>query len=185
MRIIDWSTSFLGLLLLTPLIIIIALLVKLNSKGPAFFKQRRIGLNGIPFTCLKFRTMHIGTENRPTHEIQKSAVTKIGHILRQFKLDELPQLINVLKGDMALVGPRPCLPSQCELISAREKYGALNVTPGITGLAQINNVDMSEPLRLAKIDGLYANKRHFCGDLIILFSTFNHIIKSQTSRLSH
>ena len=177
MRFVDGVTSFLGLFFLAPIMIIIALLIKLSSTGPALFKQERVGIKGTTFTCLKFRTMYLGTENRPTHEVKGAAITKIGHVLRGTKLDELPQLINVLMGDMALVGPRPCLPSQDELIKARQKYGALKVTPGITGLAQINNIDMSEPVRLARIDGFYANNRSFCGDLMILATTIGYILK--------
>lgn len=184
MRIIDLATSLLGLLILAPLMLLIAMLVKLETNGPALFKQTRIGKNGSTFTCLKFRSMFVDTANRPTHEVQTSSVTKIGYILRRTKLDEIPQLLNVISGQMGLVGPRPCLPSQIELIEAREKSGALTVRPGITGLAQVNGVDMSEPKRLALIDGYYAHKRSLCGDLGLIINTFKHVLtsKSRTDR---
>ena len=180
MRLIDFIMAFLGLILLAPLLLLLAIIIKCDSKGPALFRQTRIGKNGDPFTCLKFRTMQTGTENVPTHEVGIGQITKVGQNLRRFKLDEIPQLINVLCGKMSLVGPRPCLPSQTELINAREQSGALKVLPGITGLAQIEGIDMSEPQRLAKRDGEYAQTRTLCGDLAIIVKTFTHILKSKS-----
>ena len=181
MRIIDFGASFLGLIVLTPLMIIIPFLIKLETPGPVLFRQVRVGLKGKLFTCLKFRTMYVDTENRPSHEIATSSITKVGSVLRRTKLDEIPQLINVLVGHMALVGPRPCLPSQTELIEAREKGGAFNVLPGITGLAQINHIDMSEPERLARMDAFYAETRTIWGDIKIIFLTFAYIVKPKAS----
>ncbi len=178
MRIIDLITALIGLVVLSPLMLIIAVLIKLESSGPVLFKQTRIGKNQKPFTCLKFRSMFIGTANKPTHEINKSNITKVGNVLRRTKLDEVPQLLNVLCQDMALVGPRPCLPSQEELIEARQKRGALAVRPGITGLAQVNGIDMSNVQRLARVDAYYAKYRSLTGDLCIMMQTVFHIIKS-------
>ncbi len=181
MRLIDFVASFLGLILLAPFMIIIPVLIKLETPGPVLFRQERVGLKGKLFTCLKFRTMYVNTENRPTHEVQKSSITKVGAILRGTKLDEIPQLINVLAGHMALVGPRPCLPSQNELIEARDQGGALDVLPGITGLAQINHIDMSEPERLARMDSFYAKTRTMWGDIKIIILTFVYIVKPNRS----
>jgi len=170
-----------GLILLSPIMAIIAVLIKLESEGPVLFQQTRIGKNQKPFTCLKFRSMFIGTANKPTHEINKSNITKVGNLLRRSKLDEVPQLINVLFQEMVLVGPRPCLPSQYELIKARQERGAFAIRPGITGLAQVNGIDMSNSGRLAKVDGYYAKHRSLIGDLCIIIQTFIHIMKPQRS----
>src|SRR6195952_1672459 len=132
---------FLPFLLLILLIVIIA--IRLQSPGPAIFRQVRVGKGGRSFTCYKFRTMYWGTANLPTHEVQASSVTALGERLRRFKIDELPQLCNVLIGDMSLVGSRPCLPFQTALVEARRQLGVFEVRPGITGLAQVNGVDMS------------------------------------------
>ncbi|GJM03348.1 MAG: sugar transferase [Rhodomicrobium sp.] len=181
MRVLDSIFAAIGLILAAPLMLVIIWLIRRDSEGGAMFNQIRIGKGGLPFTCIKFRTMAVGTGDRPTHKVQTASVTKIGHILRRTKLDELPQLINVLKGEMALVGPRPCLPSQDELIKARMASGALTVLPGITGLAQVHGVDMSAPERLASIDGYYAANRNFCGDLLIILRTFTHIAYGKKS----
>ena len=175
MRVIDIILAITGLILAAPLMLLIIFLIRRDSDGGALFLQRRIGRDAKPFTCIKFRTMISGTGDRPTHQVQTASVTKIGHLLRRTKLDELPQLINVLKGEMALVGPRPCLPSQEVLIKARQESGALTVRPGITGLAQVHGVNMSEPERLAGIDGYYAANRSLCGDVIIMYQTLAHV----------
>lgn len=176
MRLIDFIIAALGLIFLAPLLLVVWALIRLNSPGDAYFRQCRVGRHEKPFTCLKFRTMHSGTGDRPTHETSSDNVTSIGRTLRRYKLDELPQLLNVLAGHMSLVGPRPCLPGQHELIAARRATGAFDVRPGITGLAQIRGVDMQTPTRLARIDGHYARSRSLCGDLAIIASTFAHVI---------
>jgi len=150
-RLIDFLASFLGLILLLPLVLVLYI-IGLFDTGSPIFKQRRVGKNKHPFTLYKFRTMNINTRSVATHLAKKSDVTKFGSFLRKTKLDELPQLVNVLIGDMSLVGPRPCLYSQEELISEREKRGVYNFKPGITGLAQINDVDMSTPIKLSEFD---------------------------------
>ena len=170
-RVFDVLAAGLGLIFLWPVILLTAIAVRLNSPGPGILAQRRIGRDGRQFTCYKLRTMHQNTAQVPTHQVGVSALTSIGGFLRRSKLDELPQLLNVLRGDMSLVGPRPCLPTQAELIEARSRLGALGVLPGVTGLAQIQGVDMSDPARLAAIDAQYARTRTFGGDLLIILRT--------------
>ena len=170
-RVFDVLAAGLGLIVLWPVILLTAIAVRLNSPGPGILAQRRIGRDGRQFTCYKLRTMHQNTAQVPTHQVGISALTSIGGFLRRSKLDELPQLLNVLRGDMSLVGPRPCLPTQAELIEARSRLGALGVLPGVTGLAQIQGVDMSDPARLAGIDAQYARTRTFGGDLLIILRT--------------
>jgi O-antigen biosynthesis protein WbqP len=150
-RIFDFLFSFFGLLMGLPVLVVIFILGMLDTGSPLFFQQR-VGRNKKPFTLIKFRTMAVNTKDVPSHLAPASSVTPLGKFLRKTKLDELPQLWNVLIGDMSLVGPRPSLFSQIELIEAREQFGLLNVRPGITGLAQIQNIDMSTPKLLAKVD---------------------------------
>src|SRR4051812_15728018 len=159
------------LLFFWPVLLIIILAIRLQSPGPAIFAQRRVGREERPFTCYKLRTMYSGTANLPTHEVQASSVTPLGELLRRFKIDELPQLWNVLTGDMSLVGPRPCLPSQIELLDARRRLGVLQVRPGITGLAQVNGIDMSDANRLAEVDARYVRTQSFPGDLRLIWAT--------------
>ena len=170
-RLFDVLSASAGLMALWPIIGLCMLAVRLSSQGPALFAHTRVGRHGQPFTLYKLRTMERGTAVLPTHEVRAYAVTPIGRFLRRWKLDELPQLVNVLRGDMSLVGPRPCLPTQTELIAARRQTGALMVRPGITGLAQVRGIDMSNPVRLAEVDGRYAQSQTFLGDLKILVHT--------------
>lgn len=170
-RLIDLSAAAAVLVLLGWLMVAVAIYVRLDSKGPAIFAQRRIGLNGKQFTCYKFRSMRVGTAHTATHNVSVSAVTKAGAILRRTKLDELPQIFNVFRNQMSLVGPRPCLPSQTELIEKRSERGVLQLKPGITGLAQIEDIDMSDPARLAAWDDRYGTFRTLLGDLRILLRT--------------
>jgi O-antigen biosynthesis protein WbqP len=159
------------LLVFWPILLIIIIAIRLQSPGPAIFAQARIGRDARPFTCYKLRTMYVGTADLPTHEVQASSVTPLGEYLRRFKVDELPQFCNVLAGQMSLVGPRPCLPSQTTLIEARRRLGVFSARPGITGLAQVNDIDMSEPERLAKVDAQYVASQSFGGDLKLLWAT--------------
>ncbi len=152
-RVFDVLLSFLGLVTGTPILALLWILGWLDTGSP-LFRQERVGRNQKPFTLVKFRTMRPDTASVATHLADASAVTKLGHFLRRSKLDELPQLWNVLKGEMSLVGPRPCLLSQTELIDERESRGVFNARPGITGLAQINRIDMSTPRLLAETDAL-------------------------------
>lgn len=150
-RLLDIFISFFGLLLLWPLLLLITV-VGLFDTGSPIFMQKRVGRNKKPFVLIKFRTMSVDTQSVASHLASSSSITPLGHFLRRTKIDELPQLINVLKGDMSLVGPRPCLFNQGELISERENRGVFNVLPGVTGLSQINNIDMSTPSLLAEWD---------------------------------
>lgn len=150
-RLLDFIISLFGLFFLSPILLIILLLGWLENRDP-LFKQERVGRNQQPFVLVKFRTMKLGTVSVATHLADTSAITPLGHFLRRTKLDELPQLWNVLWGDMSLVGPRPCLFSQQEVIAHRAALGVFCVRPGITGLAQIRGIDMSTPQLLAEID---------------------------------
>ena len=148
---IDRLFALLGILMTSPLLVLILLIGFLDTGSPLFF-QRRVGKQQRLFTLIKFRTMRIDTKNVATHQVNPNAVTSLGMFLRKTKLDELPQLFNVLKGEMSLVGPRPCLLNQSELIFERQQLGVFAVLPGITGLAQVNGIDMSDPVRLAQWD---------------------------------
>ena len=150
-RFLDFTASFFGILFLLPIGIILYI-IGLFDTGSPMFLQTRVGKNKKPFTLIKFRTMRKDTQSVATHLANKSSVTKYGAFLRKTKLDELPQLLNVLKGHMSLVGARPNLFNQIELIEERDKRGVYNYFPGITGLAQINEIDMSTPVQLAEKD---------------------------------
>lgn len=150
-RLFDLIFSIFGLLFGFPLFLILLIMGWFDTGSP-LFRQVRVGKNQKPFTLVKFRTMKPGTASVATHLADVSAITPFGHFLRRTKLDELPQLWNVIKGDMSLVGPRPCLPTQQELIQARVQRGVFTIRPGITGLAQIQNIDMSTPEQLAITD---------------------------------
>ncbi|MDV3253800.1 sugar transferase [Devosia sp. BK] len=158
-------------LLLWWLMIIVWIVIKVQSPGPGIFRQRRIGLNGKEFTCYKFRTMHLSAPNVATHEAPSSAVTPFGKILRRTKIDELPQVFNIFVNEMSFVGPRPCLPTQTELIEERRKRAVLTLKPGITGLAQVNDIDMSDPVRLAVCDERYLKLRSIIFDLKLMLMT--------------
>ncbi|MPS65204.1 sugar transferase [Chryseobacterium sp.] len=147
-RIFDFLFSFFGLLFLWPILVILYI-IGLFDTGSPIFVQERVGRHKKPFKLIKFRTMHMNTKSVATHLSNQASVTKFGSFLRKSKLDELPQLINVLTGDMSLVGPRPNLFNQTELIEERDKRGVYSVVPGITGLSQINEIDMSTPVELA------------------------------------
>jgi lipopolysaccharide/colanic/teichoic acid biosynthesis glycosyltransferase len=135
------------------------------------FSQQRVGLRQRTFTLFKMRTMPLATPNKPSHEIGAASITRTGRTLRRLKIDELPQLWCVLRGHMSLVGPRPCLPSQTDLIAERARRGVFEVRPGITGLAQVQGVDMSRPVELAEIDARYMLTHTLAGDLSLLLQT--------------
>jgi len=151
LRVLDLVLAGAGLLALSPLMIVLFVAALVDTGAP-IFSQVRVGRYQRPFTLLKFRTMRQGTHSVPTHLVDPSAVTLLGSVLRRSKLDELPQLWNVLRGDMSLVGPRPCLSIQHALIAEREIRGVFAVRPGITGLAQVQGIDMSTPQTLAEAD---------------------------------
>ncbi|MFZ5841756.1 MAG: sugar transferase [Pseudomonadota bacterium] len=150
-RLLDVLLASIGLLLLWPLLALITVVGYFDTGSP-LLRQQRVGRGERIFTLVKFRTMRVGTPHVATHLATATAITPIGAVLRRLKLDELPQLWNVLCGDMSLVGPRPCLPNQRELIEERQRYGLYAVRPGITGLAQIQGVDMSDPVVLVQYE---------------------------------
>ena len=180
-RFIDIVLSLLGVIALAIPMLIIALLIKLDSKGPVFFKQKRVGIHKTHFNILKFRTMRIDTpHDAPTHELSdpKKWITKVGGFLRKTSLDELPQLFNILSGKMSIIGPRPALWNQYDLLEERDKYGANDVKPGLTGWAQINGRDELEIPVKAKLDGEYVNKMSFGFDCKCFFGTIKSVLKS-------
>ena len=150
-RTLDVLFSLFGLVLGFPVLLVLYI-IGLFDTGSPVFRQERVGRNKKPFILVKFRTMSVDTASVASHLANSSSITKFGHFLRRTKLDELPQLWNVLKGEMSLVGPRPCLFNQSELIEERESRGVLAARPGITGLAQVNDIDMSTPQLLAETD---------------------------------
>ncbi|MGR5116749.1 sugar transferase [Photobacterium damselae] len=150
-RLIDLLVAFFGLLFLWPILLIIVIIGLFDTGSPVFI-QTRVGKNKQPFQLIKFRTMSVDTKSVASHLANNASITKLGAFLRKTKIDELPQLINVLKGEMSLVGPRPNLFNQDELIVERDKLGIYDVLPGITGLAQVQNIDMSTPKLLAEMD---------------------------------
>ncbi|AGR00330.1 sugar transferase [Vibrio parahaemolyticus] len=150
-RLIDFLAAFFGLLFLWPVLLIVTI-IGLFDTGSPIFVQERVGRNKRPFKLIKFRTMSVETKSVASHLASNASITKLGSFLRKTKIDELPQLINVLKGEMSLVGPRPNLFNQHELIIERDALGVYDVLPGVTGLAQVQNIDMSTPSLLAKTD---------------------------------
>ena len=180
-RITDFLLSLIAVILLSPVFIIISIIIKLDSEGPILFKQKRIGAHKTEFEILKFRTMRTDTPDVPTHLLNNPDIfiTKVGRILRKTSLDELPQLINIIKGEMSIVGPRPALWSQEDLIKERDKYGANNIKPGLTGWAQINGRDELPSEIKANLDGEYVMKKSFLFDCFIIFKTVISVIKSE------
>jgi O-antigen biosynthesis protein WbqP len=150
-RLIDFLAAFFGLLLLWPILLIVTIIGLFDTGSPIFI-QTRVGRNQKPFNLIKFRTMSVETKSVASHLASNASITKFGNFLRKTKIDELPQLINVVKGEMSLVGPRPNLFNQEELINARDALGVYDVLPGVTGLAQVHNIDMSTPKLLAETD---------------------------------
>lgn len=178
----DFLFALVGLLLLSPFMAIIAFLIKLDSKGPVFFKQKRIGRNKKYFYILKFRTMRTDTpKDTPTHLLQdpSACITKIGEFLRKTSLDELPQIINILKGEMSIIGPRPALWNQYDLIEERDKYNANDIYPGMTGWAQINGRDELSINIKAKFDGDYVERISLLFDIEIFFKTVISVLRSE------
>lgn len=170
-RVIDLSAAVTVIILMGWAMVLLALYIRLDSNGPAIFAQKRVGRHARVFTCFKFRTMATGTADAATHQVSVASVTKAGRFLRRTKLDELPQVVNILRNEMSLVGPRPCLPMQEELIQRRTARAVLTLKPGITGLAQTKDVDMSDPARLAALDDRYRAFRTLLGDIVILLRT--------------
>ncbi|NLW41469.1 MAG: sugar transferase [Tissierellia bacterium] len=181
-RVIDFTLSLIAILILCPVLLFLAVLIKLDSKGPILFKQKRVGKDKNYFYILKFRTMRTDTpKDVPTHMLEKPEVfiTRIGKFLRKTSLDELPQIINILKGEMSIIGPRPALWNQYDLIEERDKYGANNVYPGLTGWAQINGRDELPIDIKAKFDGEYVEKMSFLFDAKLFFKTIFSVLRSE------
>lgn len=181
-RIIDFVLSLLGLIILSPLFFALIIAIKLDSPGPIFFRQKRVGQGKTHFNILKFRTMRVDTpKDMPTHLLQNpdQFITRTGRFLRKTSLDELPQLWNILMGEMSIIGPRPALWNQYDLIAERDKYGANDVRPGLTGWAQINGRDELAIEVKAKLDGEYIEKIGLLMDVKCFFGTFRSVIKSE------
>lgn len=179
-KIADRFLAFLGLLILSPVFVLLIIIIKLDSKGPVLFKQKRIGIHKKNFYILKFRTMRIDTpKDTPTHLLgnPEQYITRAGKFLRKTSLDELPQIINILKGDMAVVGPRPALWNQFDLIAERDKCGANDILPGLTGWAQINGRDELPIDVKARLDGEYVEKMGFCMDIRCILGTIISVVK--------
>ncbi|MBQ3587942.1 MAG: sugar transferase [Oscillospiraceae bacterium] len=178
-RFIDILLSAAGLLVLSPVLLVIAVLIKADSKGPVLFKQKRVAKGKEHFQILKFRTMYADVpKDVPTHLLAdpESKITKIGRFLRKSSLDELPQIWNILVGEMSIIGPRPALWNQFDLIAERDKYGANDVRPGLTGLAQIMGRDELPIDVKAKYDGDYAQNITFANDVKIFFGTITSVL---------
>lgn len=179
-RAIDIIFSFIGIVVLAIPMLIVAIIIKLDSPGPVFFKQKRVGKNKKYFTIIKFRSMPVtAPHDMPTHKLENSEqmLSKFQRFERKMSLDELPQLFNILKGDMSIIGPRPALWNQEDLIAERDKYGANSVRPGLTGLAQISGRDELEIPVKAKLDGEYIEKMSFLFDCKCFFGTITAVLK--------
>ncbi len=180
-KLLDVLLSLVGLILLSPLFLLLIIAIKLDSKGPVLFKQKRVGIHKTHFNILKFRTMKIDTpKDTPTHLLENpdQYITRMGKFLRKTSLDELPQIINILKGEMSIIGPRPALWNQYDLIEERDKYGANDVPVGLTGWAQINGRDELPIEEKAELDGEYVDKMSFFFDIKCFFGTIFSVVKS-------
>lgn len=179
-RLIDLILSWIALLILWPVFLIIAIMIKVDSKGPVFFKQRRIGRHKREFFIYKFRTMRTDTpKDLPTHLLDnpEAFITRVGKLLRKTSLDEIPQLFNIIKGEMSMVGPRPALWNQADLVAERDKYGANELVPGLTGWAQINGRDELLIDSKARLDGEYVQQIGLKMDLKIFWGTVIKVLK--------
>ncbi len=181
-RLLDIVLSGLGIVVLSPMLLIIALLIKLEDRGPVFFTQKRVGIHKGHFNILKFRTMRTDTpRDTPTHLLENPQqwITRVGRVLRKTSLDELPQIFQIFSGKMSIVGPRPALWNQYDLIEERDKYSANDVVPGLTGLAQVMGRDELEIDVKAAYDGEYANNITFAMDMKIFFMTVKNVISHE------
>ena len=181
-RSLDIFLSLVGMVSLSPFILILIIVIKLDSKGPVLFKQKRIGIHKKTFQILKFRTMRIDTpKDTPTHLLENPEqwITKVGKFLRRTSLDELPQIWNIFVGDMSIIGPRPALWNQYDLIEERDRYGANDVLPGLTGWAQIHGRDELPIAKKAELDGYYVQHLSFGLDVRCFFGTIKSVAKSE------
>lgn len=181
-RVIDFILALVGLIVLLPIFIILIIAIKVDSRGPVLFKQKRFGINKTYFNILKFRTMRIDTpKDTPTHLLEnpEQYITKVGKFLRKTSLDELPQIFDILAGSMSIIGPRPALWNQYNLISERDKYGANDIRPGLSGWAQINGRDELPIDIKARLDGEYAQRMSFGLDIKCFFGTIVLVLKHE------
>ena len=181
-HVIDFVLSSIGLILLSPVFLLLIIAIKLDSPGPVLFKQKRVGIHKQHFNILKFRTMRIDTpSDMPTHLLENPDqwITRVGKFLRKTSLDELPQIINIVKGEMSIIGPRPALWNQFDLIEARDIYGANDIPVGLTGWAQINGRDELEIDVKARLDGEYAEKISFPMDVRCFFGTIFSVLRRE------
>lgn len=173
-RLLDIILSLVGLILSLWLFLLIIILIKLDDQGPVLFSQKRVGVHKRYFQCYKFRTMKLSTpHDMPTHMLEHPElyITRVGRFLRKSSLDEIPQLFNILKGDMSIIGPRPALYNQEDLVAEREQYGANDIRPGLSGLAQISGRDELGIVEKARLDGLYREKMSLKMDIKCFFGT--------------
>jgi O-antigen biosynthesis protein WbqP len=176
-RLCDVLAVIILMVIISPILLIIAILIKLYDGGPVIFRQKRIGMNGKEFDFMKFRSMPVNTPNVVSTQTSVLKVTPIGKFIRRTNLDEIPQFINVLKGDMSIIGPRPSLPSQTSLIEMRRQNGAINLRPGLTGWAQVNAYDYMPEEEKARLDGEYFEKFGILIDLRIVLGTIKYFTK--------
>lgn len=176
-RLLDLLCAMGALVLLSPLLLLVAALIKMVDPGPIIFRQQRIGRDGVPFIFYKFRSMPVNTDELPSDQLHTVPLSWIGRLIRRTNIDELPQLINILKGDMSVVGPRPALPGQTLLLSLRRDSGALSCRPGLTGLAQISAYSGMSATEKARYDKQYQNRLSLLSDMCIILKTVNYLRK--------
>ncbi len=176
-RVFDVLSAAVACTALAPLAILIAIAIRLEDGPPILFRQTRLGRGGRPFEVLKFRSMPIDSKQLPSDAATSLRVTRVGRLLRRTNIDEMPQLLNILRGDMSLVGPRPPLPDQTELILLRSENGALALRPGLTGLAQVNSFDGMTAAEKARWDGVYADHVSFSRDMKVILKTLMYLRK--------
>jgi len=176
-RVLDILIAGTALIVLSPLMLIVAVLIYAEDRGKIFFRQKRVGMNGSEFEFVKFRSMPEGSRNVPSTQAIAIPVTRIGRIIRRTNMDELPQLLAVLRGDMSIIGPRPAIPAQENLFALRKANGAISCLPGMTGLAQVNAYDGMPEAEKAQFDGEYCQNLTFANDMRIIFKTFRYFTR--------
>jgi O-antigen biosynthesis protein WbqP len=176
-RVMDLLLAGVAFIVLAPLTIVVALAIKLDDGGPVFFRQERVGQRGARFVLLKFRSMKQNVGDLPSDRATALPITKVGRVLRRTNVDELPQLVSILRGDMSIVGPRPALPAQEQLLELRERYGAAHLRPGLTGLAQVRSYDGMPVTHKAELDGQYAARVTAVRDVAIIFATVGYLFR--------
>jgi O-antigen biosynthesis protein WbqP len=176
-RLLDGVLAAAALMILFPLLLIVAVAIFVEDRGPPIFRQPRVGWHGEPFTLLKFRSMPVGSSQQPSAAVGGLRVTRIGGVIRRTNIDELPQLVNILRGDMSMVGPRPALASQTALNALRRENGAWEVRPGLTGLAQVSSYDGMPDTEKAMLDARYSSRVTFARDFCIVLRTVGYLAR--------